>query len=184
MYFNKSISSTTLYITKNNEELFDKKDITLAILAAMLDTASFNSTKAKQEDKIWVMNKCDELNLNYEKLHKIGLYLTPLIDLDVCSVNGLKKYNYNGHMVESSYVQIDNDDKNNSKIEKIIETLKGYVKIHKLDMFVFIVHNMIDLKTTTYKITLDNIEVTKYDKYTSRGNDIMPSIEKQFIKQL
>lgn len=40
LYFNKSISSTTLYLCKGNETLFSKEDITLAILAAMLDTAS------------------------------------------------------------------------------------------------------------------------------------------------
>lgn len=182
MYFNKPISSTALYICKNNEYLFDKKDITLAILATMLDTASFNSTKSREEDKVWVLNMCQKLNLDYDKLYKIGLYLTPLDDLKQCSLNGLKKYNYNNHLVESSYVQIGNEKGNDYKIESIINILKEYVKEKNLDMFVFIVHNMIELKTTTYKIKSNNIEVDKYSKYTSRGNDIMPSIEKEFIK--
>lgn len=183
LYFNKPISSTALYICKNNESLFDKKDLTLAVLATMLDTASFNSTKARDEDKIWVLNMCEKLNLDYDKLYAIGLYLTPLDDLNKCSVNGLKKYNYNNHLVESSYIQIGNDKDNDLKIESMLNILKEYLKHKKLDMFVFIVHNMVELKTTAYKITSHGIEKIAYNKYTSRGSDIMPLIEKEFINE-
>lgn len=181
LYFNKQISSTSLYLCKENELEFDKKDITLAILAAMLDTASFNSTKAREEDKAWALKKCEELSIDYDKLYESGLYFTPLDDLKECSLNGLKKYNYKGKLVESSYVHINNDKSNDYKITKIIDILKEYVKDKNLDMFVFIVHNMSELKTRIYKIT-DTIEEVKYDKYTSRGNDIMPSIEKGLLR--
>ena len=180
LYFNKSISSTSLYLCKGNEHLFSKEDITLAILAATLDTASFNSTKAKEEDKRWCLSMCDELGINYDKLYESGLYFTPLDNLKECSLNGLKKYNYNNKLVESSYVHINNDESNNCKIKEIVNILKEYVKEKQLDMFVFIVHNMSELKTTVYKIN-DKVEKVCYNKYTSRGNDIMPSIEKELI---
>lgn len=181
LYFNKQISSTSLYLCKGNETEFDKQDITLAILAAMLDTASFNSTKAREEDNIWTLKKCEELSVDYNKLYRSGLYFTPLTDLKESSLNGLKKYNYNGKLVQSSYVHIDDDKSNEIKIEKIIDILKKYVKDKKLDMFVFIVHDMSALKTTVYKIT-DEIEKISYNKYTSRGNDIMPSVEKELLR--
>ena len=182
LYFNKPISSTSLYLCKGNETLFSKEDITLAILAAMLDTASFNSTKAKEDDKKWCIEMCDKLNIDYNKLYKSGLYFTPLDNLRECSLNGLKKYNFNGKRVESSYVHINNDKTNNLKIKKIIDILKEYVKENKLDMFVFIVHDMSELKTRIYKIS-DEVSEVKYDRYTSRGNDIMPSIERGFLNE-
>lgn len=182
LYFNKSISSTTLYLCKENENILDKKDIELAILAAMLDTASFNSTKAREEDKIWVINKCKELNIDYDRLYESGLYFTPLSDLKESSLNGLKKYDYNGKKVEASYVHINNDKSNDRKINEIVNILKQYVKENNLDMFVFIVHNMGVLKTKVFKIYRNHVEEVQYDKYTSRGNDIMPSVEREINK--
>lgn len=182
LYFNKAISSTTLYLCKGNENEFDSEDIELAILAAMLDTASFNSTKAREEDKLWCIEKCKEYNLDYNKLYKLGLYFTPLDDLQKCSLNGLKKYNYENKKVESSYVHIDGFEGNEDKIRGIIDILKKYVKEKELDVFAFIVHDMKVLKTTVYKIYDDKVKVDYYDKYTSRGNDIMPLIEKEILK--
>ena len=181
LYFNKAISSTSLYLCKGNEE-FNKEDITFAALAAMLDTASFNSTKGREEDKLWVIDKCKQLGIDYNKLYETGLYFAPLNDLKECSLNGLKKYNYDGKKVESSYVHINDDKSNDDKIKQIVEILKQYVKENKLDMFVFIVHDMSVLKTRIYKITNDDVKEERYSKYTSRGNDIMPSIEKNIIK--
>jgi len=180
LYFNKPISSTSLYLCKGNEELFSKEDITLAILGAMLDTASFNSTKAKEEDKQWSLKMCKELDIDYKKLYESGLYFTSLDNLRECSLNGLKKYNFHGKLVESSYVHIDNDKTNNLRIKKIINILKEYVVEQELDMFVFIIHDMRKLKTRIYKIS-DKVCQVKYDRYTSRGSDIMPSIEKELL---
>lgn len=180
-YFNNPISSTALYICKENENLLNKEDIELAIVATMLDTCSFNSTKGRDEDKKWVINKCNELGLDYNELYKDGIYCTPIIDLNKSSLNGLKKYNYNGKKVESSYVHIDNYDSNKEKINQIIDILREYKNINDLVMFVFIVHDMEKLKTRVYKIG-NTIQEVKYDRYTSRGNDIMPSIEKELTR--
>lgn len=49
-YQNEISSSTSCIICREHEEYFNKQDIELAILAAMVDTASFNSTKTKKED--------------------------------------------------------------------------------------------------------------------------------------
>lgn len=183
LYFNKQISSTSLYLCVGNEELFEKEDIELAVLASMLDTASFNSTKAREEDKIYCINMCKKYNLDFDKLYQSGLYFTPLNDLKECSLNGLKKYNFKNKLVESSYVHINNDKDNELKIKKIIEILKEYRKKKQLEIFVFIVHNMSELKTTVYKIMKDSVKKINYLKYTSRGNDIIPLIEKELMEE-
>lgn len=182
LYFNKPISSTTIYLCEGNEINFDKQDITLAIVAAMLDTASFHSTKGREIDKKWVLKYCDLYNIDYNEVYKTGLYFAPLEDLKKCSLNGLKKYKYGNKLVQSSYVHIDGDENNDSKIKEIVEILKDYLRNNKLDMFVFIVHDMSIIKTRIYKITSDKVEEKQYDRYTSRGNDIMPSIEKEISK--
>lgn len=181
LYFNSGVSSTSLYICQNNEKYFDAKDIELAILALMLDTASFHSTKGRKIDEKWVIEACKNYDINYERLYRSGIYLTDLSDIKQVSLNGLKKYKYNDKLVESSYIQIDDKESNDFAINEIIENLKGYVTTNNLDMFVFIVHDMVAFKTRVYKISKDNVEEVKYDKYTSRGSTIMPGIEKELM---
>lgn len=183
LYFNKLISSTTLYICENNEKYFNKEDLRLAILALMLDTASFHSTKTRDIDKEWVINCCNKYDINYDELYRSGIYLTILDDLNKVSLNGLKKYKYGSYLVESSYIQIDDDTSNIEKINKIINILEEYVKQNNLEMFVFIVHDMINFKTKVHKITRNNIIEINYEKYTSRGSTIMPSIEKEILNK-
>ena len=42
------------------QELLNKYDLELAVLATLIDTASFHSTKGKEEDKIWIKNICNK----------------------------------------------------------------------------------------------------------------------------
>lgn len=183
-YRNEAASSTACMIAKDNEKYLDVSDIELAVLATLVDTASFHSTKTRESDKEWVNEVCKKYNLDYDKLYKSGLCLTTLEDIDSASLNGLKKYEFNGKIVQSSYIQIEKSLENLVKIEMILELLKKYVKVQNLDLFVFIVHDMIAFKTTVYKISESNIYVDSYDKYTSRGCQIMPKVEQELVKRL
>ena len=49
-YQNENISSASMLILREYEELLDKEDIRLACLAAFVDTASFHSTKGKESE--------------------------------------------------------------------------------------------------------------------------------------
>lgn len=180
-YYNKMISSTACFIACENEELLDKFDIKLACLATLIDTVSFHSTKGREIDKEWVISMCDKYNLDYNKLYREGLYLTNLDSIDKASLNGLKRYCFNGKIIESSYIQIDCPISHNDEIIKMIDILKNRVDSEKLDAFVFIVYDMDDFKTTYYLITDDDVKEKYYDVYASRGNTIMPEIEKYFI---
>ena len=48
-YYNTNVSSTACFIAKKAEEFLDKKDLELAVLATMIDTVSFHSTKGRKE---------------------------------------------------------------------------------------------------------------------------------------
>ena len=182
-YRNEPASSAACMIAIENEKYLEREDIELACLATLVDTASFNSTKTRETDKIWVQSMCEKYNLDYDKLYKSGLCLTSLYDIDKASLNGLKKYNFDGKLVQSSYIQIEKSLENSIKIDMIVELLKEYVRAQGLDMFVFIVHDMIAFKTNAYKISTDGISVDKYEKYTSRGSQIIPSVEMELVKK-
>lgn len=182
-YHNNRVSSTACYICQGNEELLDEFDLCLAILATIIDTASFHSTKSREEDKIWTINICNKYNLDYDKLYKEGLSLTVLDDLKKASLNGHKKYNIHGNKVESSYIQIEDPSQEQNSINKIINILRTYIKDENIDTFVFIVYNMKDFKTMYYLITKNNIESRYYEMYVSRGDTIIPEIEKKIIKE-
>lgn len=176
-YYNQKISSTACYICQGNEELLTREDLRLAVLATLVDTASFHSTKGRKEDREWALNICSSHNLNYNELYKEGLCLTPLGEIKEASLNGIKKYNYDGKKLESSYIQIENPELEANKINQIINILKERVINEGLDAFVFIVHNMTEFKTMYYLITKTKTENRYYEMYTSRGNTIMPEVK-------
>lgn len=182
-YKNENASSTTCLIVRGKEEHFTKEEIKLAILAALVDTASFHSTKTKESDKIWALEMCQKHNINYEELYKTGLGLTDLNNLTEASLNGLKKYTHNNHQIQSSYVQIDGFEKNWPKLHEMIINIEDYLLQEELDMFAFIIHDMDSFQTTVYKLEPTGFIRKKFEKYTSRGTTIMPEIFQEFDKR-
>lgn len=183
-YQNDASSSTSCLIcTEENEMYFSKEDIQLAIVAAMVDTASFHSTKTREKDVLWVHQMCEKYAIDYDKIYKTGLCLTDLSDLSVATYNGLKKYSYGEHLVESSYIQIESREDSSSEIFQMIDLLMQHVRDTGLTVFVFIVHDMSLFQTTVYEISEHGFDVVEYSQYTSRGSTIMPRIEEQLMKQ-
>ena len=131
-YYNTNVSSTACFIAKQTEELLDKNDLELAVLATMIDTVSFHSTKGRKEDLEWCKYICDKYNLNYDKLYNQGLYLTNMDNIDEAALNGLKKYNINNQKLESSYIQIKNPKLEIKKINKIIDKLIQRIIVENL----------------------------------------------------
>jgi len=182
-YYNNIISSTALYIGLNNEDLLNEFDLKLVVLATLIDTVSFHSTKGRDIDKDWVINICNKFKFDYDELYREGLYITSLDNLNISSYNGHKKYVFNDKKVESSYIQIDNCNKRIDDINKMIDILKEYLIKNNIDLFLFIVYDMDNFKTKCYLITKFGIDTKDYDYYASRGNTIMPEIEEKLIKK-
>lgn len=175
-YINQPASSTTCLICQGNEDEFSKKELELAMMAAMIDTASFHSTKTRESDKDWVFTFTKLLNINYDNLYKTGLCLTPSMPIREMSLHGLKKYHLEQKEIESSYIQIEQVNKNTILIDDILQFLTEYVSSQNLDAFVFIVHDMTNFQSTAYQIESEIIKKRIYPQYTSRGNTIMPDV--------
>lgn len=181
-YRNEKVSATACMIAKDCEDMLDKHDIEMACVATFIDTVSFHSTKTVKKDISWVNEMTTKYDLDYDEMYRDGLCLTELTDVEEIAFNGLKKAEYKGVSIHSSYVQIVDLEKNKKIIEDIIETLKKYRKKENVDLFVFIVYDMTNFYTKVYKIN-DEIEIDEYFLYASRGNTIIPDIVKKYCKK-
>lgn len=181
-YRNEKISATACMIAKDCEEYLDKHDIELACVATFIDTVSFHSTKTVKKDISWVNEMTTKYDLDYDEMYRDGLCLTELTNVEEIAFNGLKKAEYDGFSIHSSYVQIVDLEKNKKIIDKIIEKLKKYRNKENVDLFVFIVYDMTNFYTKVYKIN-ENIDYDEYFLYASRGNTIIPDIVKKYCKK-
>lgn len=181
-YINQKISSTAALITQKREDFFPKELLRLAVLATYVDTASFNSTKSRQEDKIWAEKLIKEFNFNEKELYEAGLLLTDISNLETAAFNGLKRYTIANKKVEVSTIQIKSNEVEKEVIEKIKEIVLNYFIDKNLDIYILIIHDMAKMKSTAYKVFKDKIEIDEYSQYTSRGNTIIPNLEEEISK--
>lgn len=179
VYHNEIISSTAALIVQGREHFFPRELLKLAVLATFVDTASFNSTKAQEKDKIWAEKIIKLFHLNKEELYEVGLSLTDTSNLEEAAFSCLKKYNIKERKIEVSSIQISSKKTSDEELNKIKEIVLNYFIDNDLDVYILIIHDMDLMKSTAYKIFKDGIEIDKYDKYTSRGNVIIPKLEKE-----
>lgn len=175
-YTNTQASSTSCLIVQKNESEFTKEELTLAMLAAFFDTASFHSTKAQKKDFEWIKKWSKKLRIHWQTLYQDGLAITPKMPTSKLAFNGLKKYDFNNILMESSYIQVINVLEKDDEIKAILEFLSEYLIKKKLDFFIFIVHDMTKFKSTVYQIDKLGIKVRKYNSYASRETTIIPNI--------
>lgn len=152
------------------------------IIAMMVDTISFKSSKAIPEEAEVAKALAEEFGLNYEYLEHYCFCLTPIDTMSTEEIicNGQKKYNYNGSKVVSAYVQIYGMP-NPSDIEEWIFMMRFNCLNNGVDMYVFLIFNLKDGITHEYRVRGTSIEKFCHDGILSRGLDIMPKIEKLFL---
>ena len=152
-YFNLKSCSTTCVISELFDKYITKEDFLLVLVGALVDTVSFNSTKTNPDEVLYLKRKCEEFDININDYMNIGLCLNDISNPNDSYLYGLKKYIIHDKKVESSYIQIKNIFENSDSINKMISLIKKYIKENNIDIFVFIVHDMENFKTTTYEIT-------------------------------
>lgn len=180
IYINKKSSSTAklIYniINKNDKDFLDKDIIELIIVATMIDTCSFKSSKTNKEDIQWSIDMCNSLSLDYNTLINIGYCLTDLSNPNDSSLNGFKQFVYNEKIVKTSYIQCDNFYYN--KIQEHLNILFDKIKKEDIYMWMFMVIDVKNEKTIEYRIYKNKINEIYHEGIVSRGTTIMPIIEK------
>ena len=154
----------------------------LVVYASLVDTVSFKNTKTNEREKYEIVNLARIFHLDFEKMCKESLMLTPIdaMPIEEICMNGQKSYNFNGKCVYSSYVQIE------GKIDKHIDDIYKFIVKKEneigLAMWVFIVFDLKDNCTDIYYISpTGGLKVQKSKKILSRGKDIMPHVEEKLI---
>lgn len=161
-----------------------KQDISMMIMAMLIDTVSFRSSKAVERETIVAKNLAKEYGIDFDLLEKYGLGLTDIssmTDEQIIS-NGYKWYNFTRPKdVGSSYLQLygmPSKDTLNHWLELIIQKRKRT----DADILVFLLFDVKESKTYEYIFTKEgNIEMYLHDGILSRGKDIMPKIEKRVL---
>lgn len=186
IYINKKSSSTSklIYdIIKNEDNSFlTKKIMEQLIIAMLVDTCSFKSSKTNPNDILWTKDICDELNLDLDKLKTVGYCLTDLKNPATSCTHGFKQFTYHNKLVKTSYIQCDSF--NFDKINANIEILKDKVKKDNIFMWMFLVTDIKNEKSLEYRIYSDKIDLIKHNFIVSRGSNIMPEIEKLINKKV
>ena len=180
VYINKKSSSTSklIYdIVKGENETFLTKEFIRRVLVAMLvDTCSFKSSKTNPSDIPWTQDICKKLDLDFEELKKIGYCLTNLDNIHKASIHGFKQFKYDNKVVKTSYIQ--RDSFNQDKISQIVNILQEKVISEEIFMWMFLVTDIEAEKSLEYRIYSDKVELFKHDFIASRGSNIMPEIER------
>lgn len=179
VYHNIPSSSTAMIIVRNNEDQFDVDDIFLAVFAGMVDTAAFHSKKTVQSDVNWAKEQCEKHGFNYDELLTLSTCPIDITNLEEDCLDDLKSEHIHGYAVASSCLALLDPTLEEEHIQQMIGLLKDYRQENNYDLFVFIVHDVTDFKTTVYKISEDGVEETKYDEYTSRGSKIIPQLSNE-----
>ena len=157
------------------------------VISMLVDTTSFKNSKAIPEEIMLAKELAAQFNLDYEYLEKYCLCLTPIETMTISEIvsHGQKFYNYNGHKITSSYLQL-----YDMPSEQTINLWLNYIKdefIQKdktdIEMFVFIIFDTLNDKTYEYNVYEDICKCFVYDGILSRGKDIMPKIEKDFTEK-
>jgi len=157
------------------------KEITYVVLAMLVDTVAFQSTKTVPEEVIIAQKLAKLFHLDYNYLKRMSLCLTPIETMNIAEItsNGQKNYNYNGHKVISSYVQLYGTPCEET-IQNWIHHIKETVITNNLDLAVFIIFDTENSKTYEYQISRNLCDRIVHNIILSRGKNIMPKIESKF----
>lgn len=162
-----------------------KKEAKMILVAMMVDTISFRSSKTIKEEVEQAKVLAKQYELDYDYWEKQGLCLTPIDKFDTQQIisNGQKWYNYAGNKVGSAYLQLYGMP-NKEQIQEWLYNLKIKLKEIGSDMLVLVIFETKSSKTYEYQIMNDCIKEIVSEGILSRGKNIMPLIEERYLKQM
>lgn len=183
-YRNEKASSTASMIVKGKEDEFTKDEICLAVLATMVDTVSFHSSKTLPEDVTWVKEMVHRYQLPYSQLYQEGLCLTNVCDSSDFLNHGLKVYQFGDKRIASSSVLLLHPDDYKEMYPSVFSLLQNYVSNKELEMFALIIHDMTSFCSSVYYVDATEVRKKEFDHFISRGSEVIPELEKKlYIKK-
>lgn len=159
------------------------EDERLAITALYLDTIALKSAKITKEEAAWGEREAKRLGLDEAWLRREGMGLMDMsLPAERLAMLGKKRFVYGGKVVLSTYVQTDAMTK--EKLDAIFAVLHGEITREQADLWVFLVHDPVRMRSTQYNLTPDGgVETIAYDFLASRGKEVMPRVERAMRAQ-
>lgn len=183
-YYVRKSCATAYLIYEMMEEVnypLTKEEATMIVVAMMVDTTAFRSTKTVPKEVEKAKKIAKEHQLDYSAIEKYCLCLTPIQKMTTEEIisNGQKWYRYHEKKVGSSYLQLEELPKEET-LKEWLTALVEKRKLAKSDMLVFLIFESKHSKTYEYQIMEDCIKEIAKENILSRGQDIMPLVEKRY----
>jgi len=160
----------------------EREDERLAITALYLDTIALKSAKISKEEAAWGEREAWRLGLDEAWLRQEGMGLRDmsLPDMELAML-GRKRYDFGGKRVMSTYIQTDAMTK--TRLDAILRILKDELVSEKADLWVYLVHDPVRMRSTEYDVLPDGrVQTIEYAYLASRGKDVMPRVEREMRK--
>ncbi len=156
----------------------------LGVAALYLDTLALRSPKISQEEAAWAAREAKSLGLDTAWLTREGLNLRDMsAPAEKLAMGGKKVYDFPGGRVISTHVQT--DEMTDGKLEEILRAVREALDKSGADLWVFLHHDPVALRTTEFDLTPDGgMRVIRYDGLASRGKDVMPRVERELEESL
>ncbi|MBR4039056.1 MAG: DHH family phosphoesterase [Clostridia bacterium] len=160
-----------------------QQDEALAITALYLDTIALRSAKITAEEAAWGERDARRLGLDEDWLRREGMGLRDMsLPARELAMLGRKVYLFGNRRVLSTYVQTDamTDD----RLDAIVAVLREELAREAADLWVYLVHDPVRMRSTQYNLTPDGcVQTIPYDFLASRGKDVMPRVERWMMQK-
>lgn len=159
-----------------------QEDERLAVTALYLDTIALKSAKISREEAAWGEAQARRLGLDEDWLRREGMGLMDMrLPADELAMLGKKVYTFGAKRVLSTYVQT--DAMTGEKLDAILAVLREALERERADLWVYLVHDPVRLRSTEFDLTPDGrVRTIPYDFLASRGRDVMPRVEREMRK--
>ena len=155
----------------------------LAVTALYLDTMALRSAKIPPQEAAWAREAAARLRLDTAWLEKEGLGLEDMTRPAAELVRlGLKRYDFAGVRVISSYVQT--DAMTGERLRGILHEVRGALAESGAALWVFLHQDPVAMRTTEYDLYADGRERRiDYGFLASRGKNVMPRVERELTAE-
>lgn len=159
------------------------EDEQLAVAALYLDTIALKSTKLTRKEAAWGESEAKRLGLDEGWLMQEGMGLMDMsLPDETLALLGKKRFVYGNRVVLSTYVQT--DAMTEERLAAVFRVLRGEVAREQADLWVFLVHDPMRLRSMEYHLSPDGtVKTIVHDCLVSRGKDVMPRVERAMRTQ-
>ena len=158
-----------------------REQLAMAVTAFYLDTLALRSPKAPPDEIAWARAQARRLGLDKAWLEREGLHLSDLSQpASELAMHGRKTYTFAGARVVSTHLQAEGMTR--ETLEAILAEVQRAAREEGAALWVFLVHEPLRNRSTRYDVTPDgHVTRVAYDHLVSRGRDVMPCVEKDFL---